>query len=193
MRAHNWPDNAALIADIHRLGYLTGSVLDVTYGLGNFWTQYLPPDLVGCDLDPHKSPIGYPVDFTDLPFDDRSFDSVVFDPPYKLNGTPSSGDDIYGVDVRMSWRNRLSLIINGTVECSRVADRHLIIKCQDQVVSGRMIWQTDEITNQLVRWGEWCKQERFDLLRSPRPQPGQRAQKHARANYSSLLIFRRVE
>ena len=31
-----WNSNAELIADVERLGYLPGTVLDPTYGLGNF-------------------------------------------------------------------------------------------------------------------------------------------------------------
>ena len=33
---------------------------------------------------------GFTVDFTDLPVEDDTFDTVVFDPPYKLDGTGGS-------------------------------------------------------------------------------------------------------
>ena len=34
-----WRNNSELIADVARLGYIEGTVLDVTYGLGNFWNE----------------------------------------------------------------------------------------------------------------------------------------------------------
>ncbi len=80
-----------LIADVERLGYLPGTVLDPTYGLGNFWNVYRPAQLTGCDIDPEKSPIGYSVDFRKLPFGDGEFDAVVFDPPYRLETAHLTG------------------------------------------------------------------------------------------------------
>ena len=84
------------MSDCHRLGYLEGSVLDATYGHGRFWRDYRPPKLVPLDLD---RTYGVMVaDFTALPLVDDSFDTVVFDPPYKLNGTPTHSLDFhYGV------------------------------------------------------------------------------------------------
>lgn len=78
--------NADLIVECHQLGYLRDDdrVLDPTYGLGTFWRDWRPADLVACDLNPAKSPLGVSVDFTALPWEDEAFDAVVFDPPYKL-------------------------------------------------------------------------------------------------------------
>lgn len=80
-----WPTNGHLIADCARLGYLRHDdlVLDPTYGYGTFWKVWRPTNLIACDLDVTKSPIGDPVDFTALPFAHLGFDAVVFDPPYK--------------------------------------------------------------------------------------------------------------
>lgn len=60
--------------------------LDPTYGEGRFWTRWRPDDLVACDLNPAKSPIGRSVDFRPglSGFPDNSFDAVVIDGPYKL-------------------------------------------------------------------------------------------------------------
>lgn len=74
--AHNWPTNADLIADVAKLGYLDGPVLDTTYGEGTFWKMWRPNDLTACDIDPAKSPIGYSVDFTSLPFKAGMFRAV---------------------------------------------------------------------------------------------------------------------
>jgi hypothetical protein len=49
--AKRWPTNAHLIADVARLGYLDGRVIDVTYGEhGGFWKVWRPEHLVAHDL-----------------------------------------------------------------------------------------------------------------------------------------------
>jgi hypothetical protein len=83
-----WHSNAHLIADVARLGYLRREypTLDPTYGKGVFWRIWKPDVLVTHDIkldgvdvrrlkDHHKK---------------GEFPQVVFDPPYKLNGTRRS-------------------------------------------------------------------------------------------------------
>lgn len=190
-------DNAALIVQCRDLGYLPtdGPILDATYGLGRFWNNWVPKHLVGMDANPAKARdvVG---DFTDLPFSDGTFDAVVLDPPYKLNGTGGShaSDDGYGVAdpdwVAKTWQQKHTLIRDGITEAARVVRRggHVLLKCQDQVCSGQVRWQTIEFTNHAATLGLRLV-DRFDLL-GHRPQPAGRRQVHARRNYSSLLVFR---
>jgi hypothetical protein len=183
-----WPSNAHLIRDVARLGYLRGHVCDVTYGLGTFWKLWMPERLTCHD----KALDG--VDFRHLPYDDETFDAVVFDPPYKLSGTPALGDfdARFGIDVPVRWQDRLALICDGARECARVtaAYGHLLVKVQDQVCSGAMRWQTDEVTAVATSCG-LTKVDRFDLLGGGRSQPAGRRQVHARQRPSTLLVFRR--
>lgn len=183
--------NAELIAEVAQLGYLRPEwlTLDPTYGYGTFWKQWRPDRLVACDLDPSKSELG-PVDFTALPFRSQAFDAVVFDPPYKLNGTPSAPDERYGVHVPARWQDRMQLICDGISECLRVARRVGLIKCQDQVVSGEVRWQTRIFADHAEAQG-FRLVDRLDLL-GHRPQPEGRRQVHARRNSSTLLIFEAV-
>lgn len=196
LAAHTWRSNAELIADVAKLGYLDGRVLDVTYGLGTFWKMWRPDDLTACDLDPAKSPIGYSVDFTNLlpAFGGRSFEAIVLDPPYKLNGTPDGSiDGRYGVHEVTTAQDRIDLMLRGVTECSHflAGQGHLLVKCQDQVCSGRMWWQTDLVTKKATACG-LVKVDRFDLLGKHRPQPMEgRRQKHAHGRPSTLLVFRR--
>lgn len=188
MRAHRWGTNAALIADVARLGYIEGPVLDATYGeCGGFWKAWRPEDLTTNDLNADAD-LRY--DFRAFPLPDRAYTTVVYDPPYKLNGTPADDvmDQRFGTGQTMTIGERLAMIYDGAAECWRIADQRLLIKCMDQVVSGRMCWQTHEITNLLVPLGARLE-DRFDFLTTPRAQPGNRPQQHARANYSTLLIF----
>jgi hypothetical protein len=188
---HNWANNAELIADVAALWLEDDwTILDPTYGRGNFWKAWKPKRLVARDLNPEKSQ-GAPVDFTAMPYRDRMFDAVVFDPPYKLSGTPAleDFDERFGVDVPTSWADRMELIRAGAVECARVADKVLLVKCQDQVCSGQMRWQTDMVTAAVCRDERWRKADRFDLIGKSMKQDEARGQKHARGRGSTLLVF----
>jgi hypothetical protein len=140
----------------------------------------------------YYKPADYRFPYDDFPFNDRTFDAVVFDPPYKLSGTPSCGtfDTRYGIAEKMSNGARLDDIVDGATECLRVCSAYLLVKCQDQVAGGRVRWQTDLVTEAIVNAGG-TKVDRFDLVTTPRPQPAGRCQMHARRNHSTLLVFAR--
>jgi hypothetical protein len=184
-----WQSNAELIRDAARLGYLDGTVLDVTYGEGAFWRCWAPERLVTSDL--HK-PADHRWDYRALPLRDGAFDAVVFDPPYKLNGTPANGakDARYGTTGKTSRVEVLDDILAGAVECYRVTRTWLLVKCMDQVEGGKMRWQTDLVTRAVESLGG-RKVDRFDLVVKPQPQPPSRRQLTARHNASQLLVFRK--
>jgi len=188
-------NNAQLMADCNRLGYITDDdyVADVTYGLGRFWKDYCPPMLVASDIDPEKSPSGMPIDFRSTPFASEEFDVVVFDPPYKLSGTSRvSSDPGYGIGRYMPLKDRMDLIFDGVSECARIVrdDGLVLVKCQDQVVSGKVVWQTLDI----VEYASFCRLDLIDMLhvQAYRPQPAGTAQLHARRDYSTLLVFKKM-
>jgi len=184
--------NATLIWNCHRLGYIRDedTVLDTTYGQGTFWRKYRPPLLTTNDLDP-ECDAQYRYDFLALPFLPRQFDVVVFDPPYKLNGTPSGPmDDRYGVGTYTRWQDRMALCVAGIEKVAPIAARVLLIKCMDQVVSGRVRWQSRIFADV----AESCGFRLEDMLLMPtgRPQPDGRRQVHSRRNYSNLLVLERT-
>jgi hypothetical protein len=190
-----WKTNGAMIRDVARLGFLEGSVLDLTYGEGLFWTDFQPdPDLfVACDGNPKKVPeLGYCKDFTATGFQDGCADTVVFDPPYKLNGTPDERlDGRYGVDVPATIAERHDLMVRGLIEAKRLTREFVLVKCQDQVASGRVWWQTDLMTRTAEAAPFACRKVDVFHMPSYRAQPAGRRQVHARHNYSTLLVFRR--
>ncbi len=149
--------------------------------------------LIRSDLDPAKSPDAPGgLDFTDLPYSDREFDAVVFDPPYKLNGTPSDtdgADERFGVHTPTRWQDRMALIRAGARECARVSSRMLLVKCQDQVVSSVIRWQTKAVAEEVEPMGFGLK-ARFDFL-GYRAQPGGRRQLNPASCSSQLLVFER--
>jgi len=210
--------NADLILACRRLGYLreTDAILDPTYGTaGGFWKKWNPPNLNRHDI------VRDGVDFRDLPYPDLSFDATVFDPPYKLAGRIANEDvdRRYGLTRYESIDGRHELMLIGIMECARVTRRHLLIKCQDQVASGRVWWQTrmcaDEaelhgftLVDMLHFWrGEGRPQPvRTRKCREPihATGPGRpcavcggtgrvvSGQQHARRNYSTLLVCQRT-
>lgn len=188
-------NNAELMRDCMTLGYITGAVLDMTYGLGRFWRLVRPEHLVTNDLDASTG-AQWHLDFTNLIklccWGD-TFDTVVFDPPYKLNGTGGShpSDAGYGVANSDSVEQRMELIFAGLDEANRVCapKGHVLVKCQDQVVSGRKVWQTWLITDA----GQSLGLRLVDMLhvQSYRPQPAGRRQLHSRGDYSTLLVFKK--
>lgn len=179
-------NNAELIADVAKLGYLDGHVLDMTYGYGTFWKEWQPEEFTYHDAKLDG------VDFRDLPYEDGTFDAVVFDGPYKLNGTPDpTVDERYGVDKKGSIESRHQLLMDGVEEGARVCKTkgYLLVKCQDQVASGRVWWQTDMLTTQARMVG--CVKVDSILFPSYRKQPAGTRQVHFRRNYSTLLVFRK--
>lgn len=185
--------NAELMRDCALLGYLDGRVLDATHEHGRFWKLCRPDVLVTNDINPDCD-TDFHFDFRVLWFPPYSFDTVVFDPPYKLNGTstgagPSAADARYGVGGEYrTVAQKHRLIKDGIEECARVSKRYLLIKCMDQVVSGKKHWQTHIFARTAERHG-------FDLIdmlhvRGYRKQPGER-QLHAHGDYSTLLVCER--
>jgi hypothetical protein len=185
-----WKNNSEMIADVALLGFIPGNVLDLTYGDGAFWNHFRPADLTTNDLDPEK-PAEHHQDFRCTTWESGSFTTVVFDPPYKMQGTPSSEamDSHFGTDVVRTRPEVLSLIVGGVAEGSRLATKFLLVKCMDQVSSGKARWQTQVVTD-TARALEWRWVDQF-LLPGGRPQPKGRSQKHARHEYSTLLVFGR--
>jgi hypothetical protein len=124
-------DNAQLIASIAPL-YLSGSVLDVTYGRGAWWKRYAPEPFASHDIALDG------VDFRALPEQDRSWDAVCFDPPYipsrameTSTGRAVDQRSAYGLTERRSRADVDKLIADGLAECARVARQWVLVKSCD--------------------------------------------------------------
>jgi hypothetical protein len=196
LAAHNWRTNGHLIADVHRLGYIKGRVYDATYGAnGGVWWKVLFSERAVPGIERLEGNTGQH-DFTRLPFDNGEWDTVAYDPPYKLNGNPQGLPELserYGVDVPARWQARRKLMLAGFDECIRVTKPlgHLLVKCQDQVCSGAIRWQTQWFFRRGAFQVELV--DRFDMLGHHIPQPMLgRTQKHAHGRPSTLLVFRKL-
>lgn len=207
-----WRDNADMIADVYRLGYIEGQVYDATPGdAGALWWRDIPhvestaiTHLGGVVLHhPWVVLNDEKLDFTKMPFANGEFDTVAYDPPYKLNGNPDGLPELssrYGVEVPTRPGDRILLLVNGLKECARISSKWLLVKCQDQVCNGHVYWQTDILTEAARRCG-FTKVDRFDLIGHSIPQPmgkskrypNGRKQRHAWGRGSTLLVFKRVK
>lgn len=132
-------DNAQLLKAVAPL-YLTGSVLDVTYGQGAWWRRFHPQAFAGHDLAADG------IDFRDLPYEDASWDAVCFDPPYVPRQGPKEAKRHrerlyrarYGLGEPRGPRELEQLIYEGLAECARVARRYVLVKCCDYVKSRQL-------------------------------------------------------
>lgn len=178
--------NAQAVAELAALGFCPEPVIDTTYGRGKFWTQHRPADLTTNDL---RTDADLRHDYREpWPAQMRGrYATVVFDPPYKLNGTPTD-DDRYGVDAPATMAQRLDDIATGLVWSSTlVAPGGLLwAKFQDQVACGRMQWQSDLVAD-AMRVSHFTREARMFVHTGARPQ---RSQRRARNNYSTLEVWR---
>src|SRR5215211_4080411 len=76
------------------------AILDATVNAGRFWKGSTRP-VTGMDIDPRHKPdvVG---DNTDMPFEDGSFDVVVYDPPHVPN---------QGRDNQKDFNTRFGLVV----------------------------------------------------------------------------------
>jgi tRNA G10 N-methylase Trm11 len=201
--------NADIFPNVLRLHVPEGSKIgDVTYGKGVFWRK------IDTDrYDFHPSDITDGVDCRSLPYENGSFDCIVFDPPY-MEGFFRNGDSIKaGAGTHNTFREHysngneaprsgggkwhaavLELYAEGGREAHRVLrDRGvLIVKCQDEVSANRQNLTHVEIINAYADMGFFCK----DLFVVVRPnKPGMSRvlkQVHARKNHSYFLVFVKI-
>ena len=190
MSAGAWATNGAMFADIAKLGWFDGHVLDLSYGLGVFWNDFTPEHLVTNDIDPEKGAHSEDARRPPLTWYSR-FDAVVWDPPFKMQGTPGEVmKGRYGIDEARTGKDTMDLVLRGAVgaaECARGGGR-ILVKCQNQICGGRYVDQVGRISQAMLRAG--CKQGPiFYLVSSPRPQPSDRRQVNPRNNVSQLVTF----
>lgn len=186
--------NADLMAAVAPL-YLSGSVLDVTYGQGKWWDRFTPDPFTFHDLALDG------VDFRHLPHPDRSFDTVCFDPPYIPAGGEATSEQVdrrfrssFGLTAGRTATELDALIFDGLEECARVARQYLLVKCMEFVGSAAFRDMPTEITMALASGLGFVKHDQ--IVHFTGPGPGGHnifTVKRARRVHSYLLVFVRRE
>ena len=201
--------NAEIFPSILNLHVTDGAkIADVTFGKGVFWRKV---DTQNYDL--HPSDIEEGIDCRNLPYENKSFDAVVFDPPYmegffRKGNTTKAGTGTYN-----AFRNHYSngheepkngggkwhaavteLYEDGGKEAHRILrDRGVfIVKCQDEVSANRQNLTHVEIINAYAKMGFFCK-DLFVVVRPNKPGVSRiLKQVHARKNHSYFLVFVKI-
>jgi hypothetical protein len=170
--------------------YLTGSVLDVTYGRGSWWRSFKPAPFTAHDLRLDG------VDFTKLPEDDRSFDAVAFDPPYTISGAIDTSTAPDFVDrFGLGGQRRAAfyrLIYGGLDEVARVSRTYVLVKCME-FCQGRQFHDVPyEITDYMLDAGY---RKHDSIVHFSGSGPGGHNifdPVRARRHHSYLLVFKRT-
>lgn len=191
--------NDELFPNVLKLYVAPGSkVADVTYGKGVFWRRV---DTSKYDFSPSDLKTG--VDCRNLPYEDSSFDCVVFDPPYMHTpgGTAHSShqnfEQYYQNNAITSDKKYHDAVLDLYFQAAREAFRILkdsgiyIVKCQDEVCANKQRLTHVEIINELSEYG-FLVEDIFVLVRNNRPGVSRiKKQRHARKNHSYFLVFRK--
>jgi hypothetical protein len=198
-------DNSDLFPKVAKLYIPKKSrVLDTTWGNGVFWKKMdlKEFDVYQNDLDPERGKYHY--DFRSLPEAwDGIFDAVIIDPPYLYTGGFKTLKTSIDKGYNNKARNEMGihgvdavdkLYYDGMKESYRLLKPKgiLIVKCQDQVMSGKQVWGHVTYMNYAEKIG-FENEDLFVLVQKNQPtmrhKPEQ--QKHARRNHSYFLVFRK--
>lgn len=197
-------NNDLVFARLMRLHVPAGSVVaDVTFGKGSFWKKLEKDEytLKATDLKTG-------VDCRKLPYDSKSIDCVVLDPPYMEGlfredksfagtGTHSAFQDHYSNGVRppeltRKWHDAVvELYVQAAVEAKRILKKGgvFVVKCQDEVSANTQRLTHVEIILNLQKLEFYCK-DLFVVTRSNKPGATRVVkQTHARKNHSYFLVF----
>jgi hypothetical protein len=188
--------NADLLPHILGLYVKEGSVIaDVTYGFGVFWRQVDTSryTLLASDLMEGLAPVT--ADFKSLPYEDRSIDALVLDPPYMHDGSTVAKaiDSRYQNNTKpnTSHESVIRLYAGGVLEAARVLKKKgiIVVKCQDETESGKQCLSHVELIKLLELFGYQII-DLFILVQSSTPILQVKEQQSARKNHSYALVAR---
>lgn len=166
-------------------------VLDLTFGLGKWWSGYKPINFVG-----------YRGNFTTVRKFSWEFDVVVYDPPYVSVG----GRDTHGATGReMNRRYGMDMSAMSPLENQKMIDKGfgkgwralkegglLMVKCSDYISSGRFVQGHRHVLDMARNRGMEQVDEFIHFSGSgPQPLEG-RTQTHSHRAHSFLCIFKKV-
>ena len=172
-------------------------ILDATVNKGRFWEGSTRP-VVGLDIDVANKPdvVG---DNRDMPFEDSSFDVVVYDPPHVPNQGKDQKKDFnsrFGLGEKSPAKtgyNFNHLYPPFAAEAHRVLRQEGILLCKiaDYVHGHRFQWAHIELVNAAVAVGFTACDCIIKIRKGPIVDPRWRTAHHARRQHCYWLIFRK--
>jgi tRNA G10 N-methylase Trm11 len=193
--------NDDVISNIMKLYNIEQFDLDCTYSTGNFWKNLKGPK-IKTDLFPKNDTI-IQADSENLPFEDGSMTSIMYDPPFVIAGK-SYRDNKEGSSIIAkryegyeSYSHLTKNYYNTLKELYRITDKGgiVVFKCQDTVSGGKNHFTHCLIMNMAINIGFYPR-DMFVLHNNVRINSfGTKwtKQEHARKYHSYFWVFEKVK
>lgn len=193
--------NDDVISNIMKLYNIEQFDLDCTYSTGNFWKNLKGPK-IKTDLFPKNDNI-IQADSENLPFEDGSMKSIMYDPPFVIAGK-SYRDNKEGSSIIAkryegyeSYAHLTRNYYNTLKELYRITEKGgiVVFKCQDTVSGGKNHFTHCLIMNMAVNIGFYPR-DMFVLHNNVRINSfGTKwtKQEHARKYHSYFWVFEKVK
>ena len=194
-------DQHTIMENIMELNGIDSFDADITYANGGFYKK-LPQPKMKFDIDPQTEDT-VQASSVDLPVEDGSLSSVVFDPPfltYVKSGRNGNGNMVMAKRFSGYWAyNELEEHYKDTLkECARVLNKKgiMVFKCQDIIHNHRMHSTHINVSNWMQPW--FRLKDLFILgakhrMSIPDKQgEKKRKQKHARVYHSYFMVLERL-
>jgi SAM-dependent methyltransferase len=187
-----------IIQGILKLHCKTPIELDPTYSKGNFYKGAIAPPKYKFDINPQVEGVEK-ANAEDLPFNNDSIHTIMFDPPFLATTGPSLMSDANNNKINKRFgtyptEKALHLFyVNALKEFYRIlkSDGVLIFKCQDKVSSGKQYMSHVFIINEAEKLGFYCG-DLFILEAKNRIIANwQRNQQHGRKFHSYFVVFKK--
>lgn len=171
-----------------------GFELDPTYSIGNFYKKISQPKLK-FDINPQSSDVQQ-ADCTNLPLENNSISSIMFDPPF-IAGIPTETaikgiiSNRFGSYKSIPRKDGLwEMYLKAIAEFYRILKNNgvLVVKCQDTISDGHQFLSHIELVNYGCLLGFYPK-DLFVLLANNRVIKDYPKQKHARKFHSYFIVF----
>jgi hypothetical protein len=193
--------NDDVIKNIMKLYNIEQFDLDCTYSSGNFWKNLKGPK-IKTDLFPKNDTI-IQADSENLPFEDGSMTSIMYDPPFVIAGK-SYRDNKEGSSIIAkryegyeSYSHLTKNYYNTLKELYRITEKGgiVVFKCQDTVSGGKNHFTHCLIMNMAINIGFYPR-DMFVLHNNVRINSfGTKwtKQEHARKYHSYFWVFEKVK
>ena len=195
-------DQTEILSNIISLYVPSGQIeLDPCYSKGVFYKDGIVPEpKIKMDISPQLTDVKQ-CDCRNLPFDDGSISSIIFDPPFLA----TTGASLYKDDNNNIINKRFgvyeseaalhSMFYDSLKEFYRVLvnDGILIVKCQDKISSGKSYMSHVYIANMAEEVGYYIE-DLFILLAKSRIVADWQLknQQHARKFHSYFWVMRKI-
>lgn len=193
--------NDEIIKSIMTLYEIERFDLDCTYSKGVFWKN-LPQPVHKTDLYPQRKDVVM-ASSDNLPFDDGSLNSIMFDPPFLIAGNGYKTDGINSSKIAKRFEafpnyKSLKQMYAGTIrECHRVLEKDgiLVVKCQDTVSGGKNHFTHCMVMDMAISAGLTPLDMFILMTKNVMNSFGGRWNKqiHARKHHSYFWVFRKTK